>query len=104
MLTMARYLVAGAIALAVVAVAALGVVIVLHGGVSTTAPSIAGLISILTALGTLLTVALGGGAVVNAMGSMQKQLNGHLQAHIDAAHAAGQAAAQAQEGPPTGTA
>lgn len=85
-LTAARYFAGIAIALAIVALCGLGALIIIRGGVTVSAPSVTGLITAISALATLLVAALGGGAVVNAVGGMQKALNGHLEASAEQAH------------------
>lgn len=80
-LTTARYVVAAGIALVAVAIVALVLVVILRGGVTTSAISIGGLVSFVGTLIGLLVNLLATQAVATTAGKIEKQVNGHLAAH-----------------------
>lgn len=81
-LQVARYVVAAGLALVTVALMGLIVVLILRGGMSTTAPSLAALLSFLGILLGLIANLLATGGVAHTLGDVQAKVNGHLQQHI----------------------
>lgn len=84
-----------AILVCVVSITALILAVILRGGVSTSAPSIAALIAFLGLLVTSLTTVLGVRNVQATVVDVQTKLNGHLAKHAEAVDAAQVAATAA---------
>lgn len=80
-LQVVRYLVAGAIALVIVALAGIVIVVILRGGPGTSALSLVGLFGFIATLVGLLVNLLGTGAVAQGVQQTRTLVNGHLAQH-----------------------